>query len=122
MSDTTPRYVQIDNWIFELKMVRALKVDEYGKPYSAIANCNINGENMYVDGLLTKEDEGISKEDFLTFLKFSKQLGLKGFSYHRYHNGESSVKDAHIDKLDSYEDFEAPEEKVETQQTIRLVK
>ena len=118
MKDNTPRYVKIDDWIFELKMVRALKVDEYGKPYSAIANCNINGDNMYVDGLLTKEEDEFTKEDFMTFLKFSKKLGLKGFSYHRYHNGKSSTKDANVNMLDS---LESATEETEPQ-PIRLVK
>ncbi|XQW85723.1 hypothetical protein ACOYR1_03025 [Thalassotalea piscium] len=119
MKDTTSRYVQIDDWIFELKMVRALKVDEYGKPYTAIANCNINGDNMYVDGLLTKEDEEFTKEDYLTFLKFSKKLGLKGFSYHRYHNGISSNKDGKVDIVDDKEPTAETSEKLEP---IRLVK
>ncbi|WP_448563535.1 hypothetical protein [Thalassotalea ganghwensis] len=128
MKKTTPRYVQIDNWIFELKMVRALKVDEYGEPYSAIANCNINGDNMYIDGLLAKDEESFTKEDFMTFLKFSKKLGLKGFSYHRYHNGKSVTRDAHIDLLTRTEDNISVEaEKSENQDSssdsiIRLVK
>lgn len=119
MKNTTPRYVKIDDWIFELKMVRALKVDEYGKPYAAIANCNINGDNMYVDGLLTKEEDEFTKEDFMTFLKFSKRLGLKGFSYHRYHNGKSSTKDVNVKMLDA---SETPSQENTPAQSIRLVK
>ena len=122
MKKTTPRYVQIDDWIFELKMVRALKVDEYGEPYSAIANCNINGDNMYIDGLLAKDEDGFTKEDFMTFLKFSKKLGLKGFSYHRYHNGKSITKDAHIDLLKKLDDESAEEQESAVNTRIRLVK
>ncbi|MGB1199006.1 MAG: hypothetical protein ACPG46_08150 [Thalassotalea sp.] len=119
MKNTDSRYVQIDDWIFEVKTVRALKVDKYGDPYKAIANCNINGDNMYVDGLLSKNDEDLSKEDYLAFLKFSRKLGLKGFSYHRFHNGESSTKNANVKTLDS---SEANVEPNVTPQPIRLVK
>ena len=122
MKKTTPRYVQIDDWIFELKMVRALKVDEYGEPYSAIANCNINGDNMYIDGLLAKDEDGFTKEDFMTFLKFSKKLGLKGFSYHRYHNGKSVTKDAHIDLLNKFDEDNTEEQDSAVNTRIRLVK
>ena len=90
------KHVQIGDWIFEVKMVRALKVDEYGKPYSAIANCNINGDSMYIDGLLTQEGETITREDLQSFNDFCYQIGLKQCSYHRYQNGESVTKDVSI--------------------------
>ncbi len=98
MSESISRYVKIGEWCFEVKMVRALKVDEYGEPYSAIANCNINGNSMYVDGLMTKNEQEFTKEDFMTFYKFTEALGLDNFSYHRFHNGTSSNKEVTIDK------------------------
>ena len=119
MIEENSRYIKIDDWIFEIKTVRALKVDKYGEPYSAIANCNINGDTMYVDGLLTKEETEFTKEDFMTFHKFSKKMGLESFSYHRYQNGESINKDIKVAELDkvnkiqSLANIEAP---------IRLVK
>ena len=94
--DDVKRYVKIGEWCFELKMVRALKVDEYGEPYSAIANCNISGDSMYVDGLMTKEGEEFTKDDFMTFYKFTQALGLDNFSYHRYHNGQSTTKEVKV--------------------------
>lgn len=87
------KHVQIGEWIFEVKMIRALKVSEYGKPYSAIANCNINGEVMYVDGLLTKNEQVFTKSDMNSFNEFCHQMGLKQCSYHRYKNGQSITKD-----------------------------
>lgn len=90
------KHVQIGDWIFEVKMVRALKVDQYGKPYSAIANCNINGDSMYIDGLLSKENEDLSKDDFKTLLQFSQSLGLNSLSYHRYQNGQSIIKEIDV--------------------------
>jgi hypothetical protein len=114
MSDENARYIQVGDWVFEVKTVRALRVDEYGKPYSAIANCNLNGNSMYIDGLLTKDDQEFSKEDFLTFHKFSQKMGLDNFSYHRYHNGESVTKDVKVQALESKEE---PKER-----RMRLVK
>ena len=90
------KHVQIGDWIFEIKMVRALKVKEYGKPYSAIANCNINGDAMYIDGLLTQEGQHFTREDFNSFNDFCYQIGLKQCSYHRYQNGQSKTKDVMI--------------------------
>lgn len=114
MSDESARYIQVGDWVFEVKTVRALRVDEYGKPYSAIANCNLNGNSMYIDGLLTKDDQEFSKEDFLTFHKFSQKMGLDTFSYHRYQNGESVTKDVKVQAIDSKEE---PKER-----RMRLVK
>jgi len=96
MSNDVNRYIQIGDWCFELKMVRALKVNEYGQPYSAIANCNISGDSMYVDGLMTKEGHEFTKDDFMTFYRFTEALGLDNFSYHRYHNGESTTKEVKV--------------------------
>jgi hypothetical protein len=93
VSESISKHIQIGEWIFEVKMVRALKVSEYGKPYSAIANCNINGNAMYIDGLLTKNDQIFNKNDFKSFNEFCYKMGLKHCSYHRYQNGESVIKD-----------------------------
>lgn len=90
------KHVQIGEWIFEVKMVRALKVSEYGKPYSAIANCNINGDTMYIDGLMTKNQQVFTKSDFKSFHEFCDKMGLKQCSYHRYQNGKSTTKDVLI--------------------------
>lgn len=99
MAESMSKHVQIGEWIFEVKMVRALKVSEYGKPYSAIANCNINGDAMYIDGLLTKNSQVFTKSDFNSFNEFCNQMGLKQCSYHRYQNGESIIKDLMVTPL-----------------------
>jgi len=92
-SKSMSKHVQIGDWIFEVKLVRALKVDEYGQPYSAIANCNINGDTMYIDGLLTKEEKNFTRNDFQSFKDFCHLMGVKQCSYHRYQSGESKTKD-----------------------------
>jgi len=89
MAESLSRYIQIGEWFFELKAVRAIKVDKYGNPYKAIANCNINGNTMYVDGLLTKDGQHFTRDDFKTFIRFAEHLGLEQFTYHRFQQGES---------------------------------
>ncbi|PCI60086.1 MAG: hypothetical protein COB35_10125 [Gammaproteobacteria bacterium] len=122
MNDKSPRYIKIDDWYFEIKMVRALKVDKYGEPYSAIANCNINGDAMYIDGLLTKKEEDFTKQDFMTFYKFSQRLGVSEFSYQRYQDGKSVHKTVKTPKITNINDESSQESVFVTESLIRLVK
>jgi hypothetical protein len=96
MNVDSGKQFQIDDWCFEIKMVRALKVDKYGQPYTAVANCTINGDALYIDGLLTKENEDFSSEDALTFIKLAKRLNISKIYYHRYHHGIAQTKEIHI--------------------------
>ncbi len=81
---TLSRYVQIDKWIFEVKSVRAIRVDDFGKPYSAIANFTLNGNSAYIDGLLTREDDDFTREDYQTFVKMTQQLEVKNVNFDRF--------------------------------------
>lgn len=99
MTESVSKHVQIGEWIFEVKMVRALKVSEYGKPYSAIANCNINGDAMYIDGLMTKNEQVFTKGDFKSFNAFCHKMGLKQCSYHRYQNGQPITKELMVSPM-----------------------
>lgn len=83
-----PRFVQVDDWIFEVKTVRALRVEQYGKPYSAIANLTVNGDNAYIDGLLTREGDKFSRKDFQAFHKFCQQMQVKQANFDRFKNNE----------------------------------
>ena len=132
MSQTHSRTVQIGDWSFELKSVRALKVDEYGKPYTAIANCNVDGNTMYIDGLLTKEGDEFNKQDFVSFYKFCQQVGIENCSYHRFQDGESVNKTVKVfpDKKGKYDNSPvaendvdlAKDESKENSPTMQLVK
>lgn len=89
MNDSTAiqflsRNVRIGDWIFEVKSVRALKVDEFGKPYSAIANLTLNGDCGYIDGLLTGDQEEFTKDDYQAFFNLSQQLNLTEVSFDRF--------------------------------------
>lgn len=82
------RYIQLDDWIFEVKAVRALRVKDYGQPYSAIANININGDNAYIDGLMSREQAQFTRNDFNTVIDFCRKLSLSTASFDRFKNGE----------------------------------
>ena len=123
MSESNSRYIKIDDWIFEIKMVRALKVSEYGKPYEAIANCNINGDSLIIDGLLTKDGHEFSKKDFMTFHKFCQKLKISTCSYHRFQNGESITKEIDIAAFSQLQERKRTVFKDNlNENTIRLVK
>ncbi|MBL4899213.1 MAG: hypothetical protein JKX76_06125 [Colwellia sp.] len=99
MTESMSKHVQIGEWIFEVKMVRALKVSEYGKPYSAIVNCNINGDTIHIDGLLTKNEKIFTKDDYKSFNEYCYKMGLKQCSYHRYQNGKSITKNVMVSSM-----------------------
>jgi hypothetical protein len=84
MKDTMSRYIQLDNWVFEIKTVRALRVDNYGEPYSAIANLNLHGDEAYVDGLMTSPDQDFSREDYRIFENFARKLNIKQAKFDRF--------------------------------------
>ncbi len=87
-----PRYIKMNDWIFEIKTVRALKVSNYGEPYSAISNLSVMGESMYIDGQLTRDEDQFTRKDFATFYKFCQQLGMKSAHFDRIKNGQRSSK------------------------------
>ncbi|GAA5141011.1 hypothetical protein [Thalassotalea piscium] len=81
------RYIQLDDWIFEVKAVRALRVKDYGQPYSAIVNINVNGDSAYIDGLMSREQEQFSRNDYNTVVEFCRKLSLNTVSFDRFKNG-----------------------------------
>ena len=83
-ADTLSRYVQIDKWIFEVKSVRAIRVDLGGRRIIKKANFALNGNSAYIDGLLTREDDDFTREDYQTFVKMSQQLGLDTVNFDRF--------------------------------------
>ncbi len=100
MIDNNARYIQLGEWIFEVKSIRALRVDAYGKPYNAIANVTLNGDAAYVDGLMTREEDEISREDFQTFYSLCQKLGLKHMQFDRFKNDEAKLSTVEITPLE----------------------
>jgi hypothetical protein len=99
--ESMPRFVQVDDWIFEIKTVRALRVEEYGKPYTAIANLTVNADNAYIDGLLTREDEKFSRKDFQAFYKVCQQMTIKKAHFDRFKNNKLIAESVDITPVKS---------------------
>lgn len=87
MNTPISRCTHLDDWIFEVKMVRALRVKKHGDPYSAVASLTANGQNMYIDTQMTRENEDFSRKDFMTFYRFCQSLDMKNVSYDKMRNG-----------------------------------
>jgi len=84
MTDISSRFIQLDNWIFEIKAVRAIKVANYGEPYSAISNFSLNGDIAYIDSLITKDNESFTRKDYQVFHQLLQKLDIKEVQYNRY--------------------------------------
>jgi hypothetical protein len=76
MSETISRNIKIGNWIFEVKMVRALRVDNYGDPYTAIVNINLNGNSAYIDGIMQKNNKKINDDDLEVIKRFCHKMAV----------------------------------------------
>ncbi|MBL4765158.1 MAG: hypothetical protein JKX67_07755 [Colwellia sp.] len=99
MTDTTSRFIQLDGWIFEVKSVRAIKVNSYGKPYNAIANLTFNGNNAYIDGLMTREDESFSKEDYQVFKRLCQQFEIQKVQFDRFKNNQFQLETIDVEPI-----------------------
>ncbi len=78
------RYVKVGDWIFEIKNIRAIRVDSYGKPYNGIANICVNSDSAYVDGIMTKDVNDFTHNDYLDFMSFCRQLGMTEVNFSGY--------------------------------------
>ena len=83
-SETLSRCIKIDDWIFEIKTVRAIRAEEYGQPYTAVANISFNGDSAYVDGLMKNSDVELTKDDFNAIKGYIRQLGGNQLQFDRY--------------------------------------
>jgi hypothetical protein len=79
-----------DEWVFEVKTVRAIKVQRYGKPYNAIAYMEIVNGELSVESLLSKEDFTI--RDFKTLERHVTRLGFSEYKLSRFENGERVIR------------------------------
>ncbi len=82
-----------ENWLFEIKEVRAMRTKSYGAPYSAIVRLIIVNGELSIDGLMFKENEAGTIADMREIENFiTKTLGFNEYSYDRYKNGEKTKK------------------------------
>jgi len=84
MQNNITRYIELNNWIFEIKSIRAIKVDTFGKPYSAAANLCINNDHVFIDGVMTRDQMDLDQEDYLTFTALCQKLGISQVKFQNY--------------------------------------
>lgn len=99
MTDSASRFIQVDNWIFEVKSIRAIKVDNYGKPYNAIANLSFNGNNAYIDGLMTRDEDNFRKEDYQVFKRLCQKLDIKQVQFDRFKNNQFQLETIDVEPI-----------------------
>ena len=93
---TATRCIKIDDWIFEIKSVKAIRADEYGQPYTAIANINLNGDKAYIDGLMTNSNTEFERKDFESIRTYLQQLKITTGEFDRYKNLGSAFKSMEV--------------------------
>ena len=96
MEQFDQRCLRIGDWIFEIKMVRAIRVSEYGQPYDACANISFNGTQAYIDSQLTRSDNAFSGKDFASFVQFCQEMGITDACYDRYSQGKRRSRNINI--------------------------
>jgi len=76
MINNMTRCIKIDDWIFEVKMVRALRVSHYGDPYSAITNITFNGDKAIIDGVMLKDQDTLNDSDYQILKAFCLKMNV----------------------------------------------
>lgn len=87
INGVTLRRFTVDDWTFDVKMVRALKVEQYGMPYLAAANITLNGIDAYVDTMVGRDITQIKKKDVRSIAVASHKLGAEVLEYDRINAG-----------------------------------
>ena len=85
-------HVKIGRLIFELKQVRVLVVDEFGKPYSGHGLITITDGIPHIEDLLMRFDEKFTRQDYKSFRRFIEGAGFEGAIFSRMKNGERIMK------------------------------
>ena len=78
------RIVEVNDWIFEIKSIRAIKVANYGDPYKATANLCVNNDSAFVDGVMTRDQSELKQEDLETFKILCKKLGISDVKFDNF--------------------------------------
>lgn len=86
----TKHVSKVDEWYFEIKLIRAIKTPEFGMPYTATALISIvNGEPV-VENLLSVDD--FTRKDFKAITSYLETLGFDKLSRRRF-SKEGIAKD-----------------------------
>lgn len=101
MNNDASRYIRVGEWIFEVKAVRAIRTEEFGKPYNATSHISLNGSDMFVDSQLVKDGSNFTREDYVTFIKFGQLMGVEEAHYDRYVKGKRVARTVKIEQQEN---------------------
>lgn len=80
MSKVTTR----GKWLFEVKEVRAIRAEEYGKPYDAQLTIKIVNGEVHVENLMIKDEKSIKLTDWKAVDEEVLSHGHREYSFDRY--------------------------------------
>ena len=75
-----------EEWFFEVKQIRAIKVKVYGQPYRALVYFNIVNKQLHLESLISFD--GFTSEDFIALEDKVIELGFSEYYLNRERNGE----------------------------------
>lgn len=75
-----------EEWIYEVKQVRGIKVKLYGQPYRAIVYFNIVNKQLHLESLISIDK--FTANDFINIENKIIELGYKEYYINREMNGE----------------------------------
>ncbi|WP_026957427.1 hypothetical protein [Aliagarivorans taiwanensis] len=84
----TIRRIQIGDWIYEVKAVRAIRASSYGQAYDACASFTFNGNSCYIEGQMTRDDSPFTSQDYASFYQLCQMMEVDEAHYDRYQNGQ----------------------------------
>jgi hypothetical protein len=73
-------------WLFEVKVVRAIRTEKFGEPFDAEVFLNVVNGQLHIEGLLSKED--LKRDDLLEVEQEIKRRGFDHYYYSRFKHGQ----------------------------------
>jgi hypothetical protein len=75
-----------NRWLFEEKVVRAIRAESYGSPYDAQVFINIVNGQAHVETMLSKCE--LTRADFREIERELKRRGFEYYYYSRFKHGQ----------------------------------
>jgi len=78
------KWVQVGEWMFELRQVRAIRAKDMHLPYNAGALITIANGEANVENLFCTDDKGFKREDFRDIETFMNNAGFEKAEWKRF--------------------------------------
>lgn len=87
------RVIAIGDWLFEIKSIRAIRVEKYGKPYNGIASIEFIDGEAHVEGALSKAGwERSDTQAFEEFINSFQEFDFYVYSRFNKHDKKRLIK------------------------------